>query len=70
MPAKRKMTMTELCEQVGTAIANLSILRNGKEKGIRISTLDAIRKALDCQHGDILEYRSDEETEGTGDQGR
>ena len=69
--------MTELCEQVGTAIANLSILRNGKEKGIRISTLDAIRKALDairkaldCQHGDILEYRSDEETEGTGVQGR
>lgn len=62
--------MTELCEQVGTAIANLSILKNGKAKAIRFSTLDAICKALDCQPGDILEYQSDEETERTGDQGR
>ncbi len=60
MLAKRKMSVTELTEKVGITIANLSILKNGKAKAIRFSTLDAICKALDCQPGDILEYRKDE----------
>lgn len=61
MLAKRKMTVTELSEKVGITMANISILKNGKAKAIRLSTLDAICKALDCQPGDILEYRSDDE---------
>lgn len=61
MLAKRKMTVTELSEKVGITMANISILKNGKAKAIRFSTLDAICKALDCQPGDILEYREDEE---------
>lgn len=61
MLAKRKMTVTELSEKVGITMANISILKNGKAKAIRFSTLDAICKALDCQPGDILEYKSDEE---------
>jgi putative transcriptional regulator len=60
MLAKRKMSVTELTEKVGITIANLSILKNGKAKAIRFSTLDAICKALDCQPGDIIEYRKDE----------
>lgn len=60
MLAKRKMSLTELSQRVGITMANLSILKNGKAKAIRFSTLDAICKALDCQPGDILEYRSDE----------
>ncbi|UOQ83461.1 helix-turn-helix domain-containing protein [Gracilibacillus salinarum] len=60
MLAKRKMSVTELSERVGITMANLSILKNGKAKAIRISTLDAICKALDCQPGDLLEYREDE----------
>ncbi|MFC6333034.1 helix-turn-helix domain-containing protein [Paenibacillus septentrionalis] len=63
MLAKRKMSVTELSERVGITMANLSILKNGKAKAIRVSTLDAICKALDCQPGDILEYRADEEAE-------
>lgn len=59
MLAKRKMSVTELSERVGITIANISILKNGKAKAIRLSTLDAICKALDCQPGDILEYRED-----------
>jgi putative transcriptional regulator len=59
MLAKRKMSVTELTEKVGITIANLSILKNGKAKAIRFSTLEAICKALDCQPGDILEYRND-----------
>lgn len=59
MLAKRKMSVTELTEKVGITMANLSILKNGKAKAIRFSTLEAICKALDCQPGDILEYRSD-----------
>lgn len=62
MLAKRKMTVTELSERVGITMANISILKNGKAKAIRFSTLDAICKALDCQPGDILEYRSDDES--------
>lgn len=60
MLAKRKMSVTELTEKVGITMANLSILKNGKAKAIRFSTLEAICNALDCQPGDILEYRSDE----------
>lgn len=59
MLAKRKMSVTELTDKVGIAMANLSILKNGKAKAIRFSTLEAICKALDCQPGDILEYRND-----------
>jgi len=57
MLAKRKMSVTELAEKVGITMANLSILKNGKARAIRFSTLEAICKALDCQPGDIVEYR-------------
>ena len=57
MLARRKMSVTELSERVGITMANISILKNGKAKAIRFSTLEAICKALDCQPGDILEYR-------------
>jgi len=57
MLAKRKMSMTELSEKVGVTIANLSILKNGKARAIRFSTLEAICEVLKCQPGDILEYR-------------
>jgi len=57
MLAKRKMSVTELSEKVGITMANLSILKNGKAKAVRFSTLAAICKALDCQPGDILEYK-------------
>ncbi|MBO7744317.1 helix-turn-helix transcriptional regulator [Paenibacillus sp. MWE-103] len=60
MLAKRKMSVTELSERIGITMANLSILKNGKAKAIRLSTLEAICKALDCQPGDLLEYRPDE----------
>ena len=56
MLARRKMSLTELCEKVGITMSNLSILKTGKAKAIRIETLDAICRALDCQPGDILEY--------------
>ena len=58
--AKRKMRVTELSEKVGITMANLSILKNEKAKAIRFSTLEAICKALDCQPGDILEYKNNE----------
>ena len=57
MLAKRKMSVTELAEKVGITMANLSILKNEKAKAVRLSTLDAICRALDCQPGDILEYK-------------
>ena len=60
MMAKRKISAGELAERVGITPANLSILKNNKAKAIRFSTLDAICKALDCQPGDILEYREEE----------
>lgn len=60
MLAKRKMSVTELTEKVGITMANLSILKNSKAKAIRFSTLEAICKALDCQPGDILEYKKEE----------
>jgi len=60
MLARRKMSSGELAEKVGITPANLSILKCGKAKAIRLSTMDAICKALDCQPGDILEYRPDD----------
>lgn len=57
MLAKRKMSMTELSEKVGITMANLSILKTGKAKAIRFSTLESICEALDCQPGDILSYK-------------
>jgi putative transcriptional regulator len=64
MLAKRKMSVTELADRVGITMANISILKNGKAKAIRLSTLEAICKALDCQPGDVLEYRADAEGGG------
>ena len=58
MLAKRKMSVTELADRVGITIANISVLKNGKAKAIRLSTLEAICKALQCQPGDILEYKA------------
>ena len=64
MMAKRKVGLTELAKEVDITLANLSILKNNKAKAVRLSTLDAICKALQCQPGDILEYvESDEEEE-------
>jgi putative transcriptional regulator len=57
MLAKRKMSLTELSERVGITMSNLSILKTGKAKAIRLETLEAICRALDCQPGDILEFR-------------
>ena len=56
MLAQRKMSLTELSERVGVTLANLSVLKTGKAKAVRFSTLDALCRALDCQPGDILEY--------------
>ncbi|WP_379092644.1 helix-turn-helix domain-containing protein [Pedobacter sp. UC225_65] len=57
MLARRKMSLTELSERVGITMSNLSILKTGKAKAIRIETLEIICKVLECQPGDILEYR-------------
>lgn len=57
MMAKRKMSLNELSEKVGLTLSNLSILKTGKAKAIRFNTLEAICNALDCQPGDILEYK-------------
>ena len=59
MMAKRKMSSQELAEKIGITQANLSSLKTGKAKAVRFSTLDAICQVLDCQPGDILEYRED-----------
>ncbi len=56
MLAKKKMTLTELSERVGITLANLSVLKTGKAKAIRFSTLEAICRAMDCQPGDLLRY--------------
>ncbi len=61
MMAKRKMSLNELSEKVGLTLSNLSILKTGKAKAIRFSTLETICNALECQPGDILEYKTDEE---------
>lgn len=59
MLAKRKMSVTELADKVGITIANVSVLKNGKAKALKISTLIRLCAALDCQPGDILEYRKE-----------
>ena len=59
MMAKRHMSLNELSEKVGITLANLSILKNNKAKAIRFSTLEAICKALDCQPGDLFEYKAE-----------
>ncbi len=59
MLARRKMTSAELAEKIGISAVNLSILKTGKAKGVRFSTLDALCKALDCQPGDLLEYQEE-----------
>lgn len=61
MLAKRKMSVTELSERVGITIANISVLKNGRAKAVKIDTLDKICRALHCQPGDLLEWRADEE---------
>lgn len=61
MMAKRKISVTELANEVDITMANLSILKNNKAKAVRFTTLDAICRALDCQPGDILEYVKEEE---------
>lgn len=61
MLAKRKMSLTQLSEQIGITIVNMSILKSGKAKAIRFSTLEEICRVLECQPGDILEYLNDED---------
>lgn len=61
MLAKRKMSVTELSEKVGITLANMSLLKNGKIKAIRLSTLNSLCEALDCQVSDILEYKKGEQ---------
>ena len=61
MLARRKMSLTELSERVGITMANLSILKTGKAKAVRVETLNKLCHAFDCQPGDLLEYRPDEE---------
>ena len=58
MMARRKVSLTELADRVGITLANLSVLKTGKARAIRFSTLDALCQALDCQPGDILEYEA------------
>jgi putative transcriptional regulator len=58
--AKRKMSLSELAEKVGLTLANLSILKTGKAKAVRFTTLETICRVLDCQPGDIVEYRDEE----------
>lgn len=60
MLAKRKMTVTQLSEKVGVSLVNMSLLKTGKAKGVKFSTLNAICRALECQPGDLLEYREEE----------
>ena len=70
MLARRKMSVTELSNRVGITMANISILKNGKARAVRVETLDRICRALDCQPGDILEYVPSDDDEGdTDDQG-
>ena len=64
MLAKRKMSVTELSERVGITMANISILKNGKAKAIKVDTLDKICRALDCQPGDIMEWRDEDKEDG------
>ncbi len=68
MMAKRKMSLGELAERIDITPANLSILKNGKAKAVRFSTLEAVCRELSCQPGDLLEYRPDETTAASGEQ--
>lgn len=61
MMVRRKMSLKELADKVDISVVNLSVFKTGKAKGVRFSTLEAVCKALDCQPGDILEYKPDEE---------
>ena len=63
MLAKRKMSMTELANRVGITLANMSILKNGKAKAIKVSTIESLCEILDCQPGDLFEYVKDSEEE-------
>ena len=63
MLARRKMSVTELSERVGITLANISILKNGKAKAIRFSTLEKICQVLECQPGDLLEWRDEDDAE-------
>lgn len=63
MLAKRKMSVTELAERVGITMANVSLIKTGKVKALKLSTLDKLCEVLNCQPGDILEYRREEDTE-------
>lgn len=65
MMAKRKMSLGELAKRIDITQANISILKNGKARAVRFSTLEAICRALDCQPGDLLEYRPDPEPQNT-----
>lgn len=69
MLAKRKMTLSVLSEQVGISLSNMSILKTGKVRALRISTLDAICRILDCTPGDIIEYRPDDIVNSRNKQG-
>lgn len=60
MLAKRKMSVTELADRVGITLANMSILKNGKAKAVKVSTLHKLCEALDCQPGDLIEFIKDE----------
>lgn len=64
MLAKRRMSLTQLSEEVGLTLANLSVLKTGKAKAVRFSTLDAICRALDCQPGDILAFQEEDNDAG------
>lgn len=70
MLAKRKMSVTELSQRVGITIANVSVLKNGKAKGMKFSTLDAICRALRCQPGDVLEWVDENEIEAENGGGK
>jgi Predicted transcriptional regulator len=65
MLAKRKMTLSELADEVGITLSNMSILKTGKVRAVRISTLDTICRVLDCNVGDILDYQPDESVQET-----
>jgi len=64
---ERRMSLTELCDRVGVTLANLSILKTGKAKAVRFTTLEALCRELDCQPGDLLRYVDDDEAESEGD---
>jgi putative transcriptional regulator len=67
---ERRMSLTELCDRVGITLANLSILKTGKAKAVRFTTLEALCRELDCQPGDILQYVSDADADEAPSQGR